>query len=103
MIYLILAIVILALLLSWAVKGNLDKKKKIEKAEARATAAELKAEKIQKDVEQVLDFDNHDALLVKQRDEHVAALVKTKSKGVTENEIKGLMFNLRDAYSSLPN
>lgn len=102
MIYLILAIVVLGGLLFWSVKGNLDKNKKIKAAEIRATAAEVKVEKLQENIEQVLDFEKHDSMLVKQRDHHVEALIKTRSKGVAEDEIKSLMVNLRDAYNSIP-
>lgn len=96
----ILVLIIVAMGYFW-IKSSQKKNQKIRDAETRAGAAEGKLEKLQENIEQVLDYEKHDAFLVKQRDQHIEKLIKTKSKGVANEEVKNLMVDLRDAYNSL--
>lgn len=103
--YLILAIIFMAVIIVamgffWF-KSSQKKNRKIQESENKAAEAIQNKEKLQENIEQVLDYDKADKILVKQREKHVEALVKTKSKGKADEEIKSLMADLRDAYNSL--
>jgi len=103
--YLILAIIVMAIIIVamgffWF-KSSQKKNKRIQESETKAAEAVQKKEKLQENIEQVLDYDKADKVLVKQREKHVEALVKTKSKGKADEEVKGLMADLLDAYNSL--
>ena len=92
---------VLGLVIWFWIKDHRRQKDRVVKAETRAAAAEANEAKARENIEAVLDYEKQDSFLVKQREKHVETLVKTRSKGVAENEVKDLMVNLRDAYNSL--
>lgn len=96
-----LGILILLILFLW-LKDHGKQKAKRKSAELDKAAAEAKEKKAKENIEAVLTYEKQDALLVKQREEHVSTLVSTRSKEKVENEVKTLFDNMRDAYNSLP-
>ena len=94
------ALAILILLIGMAVAIYIQNRaRKKWKSEAQETNAVK--EKIEENIAQVLDYEKQDALLVKQRDQVITGLVAAKTEEEANEEIKNLLFNLRDAYSAL--
>ncbi len=92
---------LLILVLVIVLKSSAKREKVYKQQKENFEALQLQYERTQKNIEQVLDYEKQDDILVQQREKHVDALVKTRSKEKAGEEIKTLMSNLRDAYNAL--
>jgi len=101
MTYLIIALIVMVLICALLIKIVINKDTHVKEVEEAANVAIYEKDKLKHNIEQVLDYNKQDKVLVKQREEHVEILIKTRSKEKVENEVKTIMLNLRDAYNSL--